>query len=61
MISPLYILSIDQGTTGTMVLLVDMHGNILTHAYQEFKQHYPEPGVGLNMIPTRFGIRHIVP
>ncbi len=44
MISPLYILSIDQGTTGTMVLLVDMHGNILTHAYQEFKQHYPEPG-----------------
>lgn len=44
MLSPLYILSIDQGTTGTMVLLVDMHGNIVTHSYKEFSQHYPEPG-----------------
>lgn len=44
MLSPLYILSIDQGTTGTMVLLVDMHGNIVAHAYKEFTQHYPEPG-----------------
>ena len=44
MLSPLYVLSIDQGTTGTMVLLVDMHANIVVHAYKEFTQHYPEPG-----------------
>ncbi len=39
-----YIISIDQGTTGTTVLLVDSHGRIVGKAYQEFKQHYPQPG-----------------
>ncbi len=44
MASSSYILSIDQGTTGTTVLLVDSQGNIVRKAYQEFKQHYPRPG-----------------
>ena len=38
------ILSIDQGTTGTTALLVDVQGNIIAQGYQEFTQYYPEPG-----------------
>ena len=38
------ILSIDQGTTGTTALLVDVHGNIIAQGYQEFTQYYPQPG-----------------
>lgn len=39
-----YILSIDQGTTGTTVLLVDTLGNIVAQGYREFTQYYPKPG-----------------
>jgi glycerol kinase len=39
-----YILSIDQGTTGTTVLLVDAQGDIVSQGYREFAQHYPRPG-----------------
>ncbi len=38
------ILSIDQGTTGTTVILVDHQGEIQAKAYREFKQIYPQPG-----------------
>lgn len=38
------ILSIDQGTTGTTTLLVDVRGNIVAKGYQEFTQYYPRPG-----------------
>ena len=38
------ILSIDQGTTGTTALLVDVQGNIIARGYQEFTQYYPQPG-----------------
>ena len=38
------ILAIDQGTTGTTVLLVDAQGNIVARGYQEFTQYYPHPG-----------------
>ena len=38
------ILSIDQGTTGTTALLVDIQGNIIAQGYQEFTQYYPQPG-----------------
>ncbi len=38
------ILSIDQGTTGTTVLVVDHSGDIVAKAYLEFKQIYPQPG-----------------
>ena len=38
------ILAIDQGTTGTTVLLVDENGVIINRAYREITQHYPKPG-----------------
>lgn len=44
MVNSSYILSIDQGTTGTTVLLVDSNGNIVSQGYNEFTQHYPQPG-----------------
>lgn len=39
-----YILSIDQGTTGSRALLFDENGKIVSSAYREFKQYYPKPG-----------------
>ena len=41
---PPYVLSIDQGTTGSTVLLVDARGEIVARGYQELKQYYPNPG-----------------
>ena len=40
----MYILSIDQGTTGTTSVLYDKDGNLTGKAYREFKQIYPKPG-----------------
>ncbi len=37
------ILSIDQGTTGTTVLILDQNLNILAKKNNEFPQHYPQP------------------
>ena len=42
--SPPYALSIDQGTTGSTILLVDARGEIVARSYRELKQHYPRPG-----------------
>lgn len=39
-----FILAIDQGTTGTTVLLFDRSGSIRGKACSEFTQHYPCPG-----------------
>ncbi len=39
-----YILSIDQGTTGTTVMLVDEKIQVVAKATQEFEQIYPKPG-----------------
>ncbi len=41
---PEMILAIDQGTTGTMVFVVDGRGRIRGRAYGEIKQYYPKPG-----------------
>jgi len=38
------ILAIDQGTTGTRVLVVDRRGRVIGCAYSEINQHYPRPG-----------------
>lgn len=38
------ILSIDQGTTGTTVLVINRGGDIVGRAYAEFNQIYPQPG-----------------
>jgi glycerol kinase len=39
-----YILAIDQGTTGTKVIVFDRDGHVRSRAYSEFTQHYPRPG-----------------
>ena len=39
-----YVLSIDQGTTGTTVLLMDTKGEIVGKESREFTQYYPQPG-----------------
>lgn len=39
-----YILAIDQGTTGSRVVVYDKNGAKIESAYQEFPQHFPRPG-----------------
>ncbi len=39
-----YIMAIDQGTTGSRVLIVNPAGHIVANAYSEFPQIYPRPG-----------------
>ena len=38
------IMAIDQGTTGTRVILFDHEGNATVTAYREIVQIYPQPG-----------------
>jgi len=40
----MYILAIDQGTTGTRAILYDQKGQIVQSVYEEFTQYYPKPG-----------------
>ncbi len=39
-----YVLGIDQGTTGTTMLLIDKQGRIVHKFHQDFAQYYPQPG-----------------
>ncbi len=39
-----FIMAIDQGTTGTTVLVLDRSGGVKARSYSEFKQIYPRPG-----------------
>ncbi len=39
-----YILTIDQGTTGTTVLLINQNGQVHSRGYHEITQYYPQPG-----------------
>ncbi|HET6981430.1 MAG TPA: FGGY family carbohydrate kinase, partial [Myxococcaceae bacterium] len=39
-----YLLAIDQGTTGTHVLVVDDRLEVVGEAYREFTQHFPRAG-----------------
>jgi glycerol kinase len=39
-----HVISIDQGTTGTTVLVLDEALQVRGRGYQEFRQIYPEPG-----------------
>ncbi len=39
-----FIMAIDQGTTGSRVMIVDKRGDIVSSAYTEFPQIYPQPG-----------------
>ncbi|HEX7475317.1 MAG TPA: FGGY family carbohydrate kinase, partial [Dehalococcoidales bacterium] len=39
-----YILAIDEGTTGANALLINKDGKVVSKAYQEINQIYPQPG-----------------
>lgn len=39
-----YILAIDQGTTGSRAVLYDRLGRSMASSYEEFPQHFPQPG-----------------
>lgn len=39
-----FVIAVDQGTTGTTVIIFDREGQPLARAYREIKQYYPEPG-----------------
>ena len=39
-----YVLAIDQGTTGTTVLVLDPKLQVKARVNREFKQHFPKPG-----------------
>lgn len=38
-----FIMAIDQGTTGTTVLIFDHEGRVVSRGYNEFSQIYPQP------------------
>ncbi len=44
MAKPVYILAIDEGTTGTTSLLINIEGQVVAKAYQEVHPLYPQPG-----------------
>ena len=39
-----FIMAIDQGTTGSTVILVDQAGELIAKATTDYKQIYPKPG-----------------
>jgi len=39
-----FIITIDQGTTGSRVFLISARGEVLASAYEEFTQYFPRPG-----------------
>jgi glycerol kinase len=39
-----FVVAIDQGTTGTTVLVLDESATVRGRAYSEFRQHFPRPG-----------------
>src|SRR5215475_11464568 len=39
-----FVVAIDQGTTGTTVLVLDRRGRVAGRAYRVFTQYYPKPG-----------------
>jgi glycerol kinase len=41
---PSFVLAVDQGTTGTKVLVLDRSLRVRARASQEFPQHFPKPG-----------------
>jgi glycerol kinase len=41
---PRFIVAIDQGTTGSTVLVLDDKLQLKGRGYREFKQHFPQPG-----------------
>ncbi|HEX7477509.1 MAG TPA: glycerol kinase GlpK [Polyangiales bacterium] len=40
-----HLIAIDQGTTGSTVVVVDTDGRVRARASREFRQHFPQPGL----------------
>ena len=60
-----YLLAIDQGTTGTKVLVMDTQLNPVAEKSTPFEQHFPKPGWvehDLNQVwsSVQAGIDHVV-
>ncbi|MBD1913969.1 MULTISPECIES: glycerol kinase GlpK [unclassified Leptolyngbya] len=43
-VSPQYILALDLGTTGNRAFVFNAAGQVVSQAYQELTQYYPQPG-----------------
>lgn len=43
-VTPAYVLALDLGTTGNRAILFDTAGKIVSFAYKELTQYYPQPG-----------------
>jgi glycerol kinase len=39
-----FVLALDQGTTGSTALVIDLDGAVRARGYAELPQHYPQPG-----------------
>src|SRR5215468_6251820 len=39
-----YVLALDQGTTGSTTLVVDLEGRVIARGYAELPQYFPQPG-----------------
>ena len=39
-----YLLAVDQGTTGSTVVVLSTDARVLARATHEFPQHFPKPG-----------------
>ena len=39
-----YVLALDQGTTGSTALVVDLDGRVVASGYAELPQYFPQPG-----------------
>ena len=44
MVTGRYILALDQGTTGSTALLFDEKGHVISRAYREIRQIFPQAG-----------------
>jgi glycerol kinase len=54
------ILAIDQGTTGTTCLVFDGDGELIGRAYEEFAQHFPQPGWVEHDLDEIWSVTHAV-
>ena len=54
-----HVIAIDQGTTGSTVLVLDEQLQVRGRGYQEFRQIYPQPGLGRARPRGHLGLGHV--
>ena len=50
-----FLLALDQGTTSSRAIIFNDDGAIVASAQQEFRQHYPRPGLVERTVPSKSG------